>query len=511
MEFLCYTFYRFVLKMMTAKQTRKCLPLNKSYDILLIDWVFSSVGRASPLQGESRGFKSLNTHHPLVFLIVFVLLFLGPVSFSSPISIGELSPLEDLKNLPQDATLYLQGSCSLLSHSAQREIDKTFNEQFFKPWSHPLISKEVASWGIKAFNQNLGFGENKQRHSPAWMDALVQLAQLTTYPNIQRKAISVNNTSLRILPTHQPHFNHFSLAGEGYPFDNLQQSVLWANIPLFVSHLSKDQAWAFVETPIASGWVQTQDIAFVDESFITAWKTGKYVALIKDRTAIFDDEQVFRFKTHIGALFPLLHEEEHQYQILIAMANEQRQAHLRKAHLSKEVATLKPWKLSLSHLAILINEMLAQPYGWGGLYENRDCSSTMKDLFTPFGLWLPRNSANQAHSVGQFMDLEPFNPSDKESFIIQKGVPALTLLWLEGHIMLYLGTHRHQAIAFHNTWGLKTRDAHGQEGREIIGQAVITTLQPGKELPQLDLQKGNLLNNILGMTLLFPQGRKSCP
>lgn len=24
---------------------------------------FSSVGRASPLQGEGRGFKSLNTHH----------------------------------------------------------------------------------------------------------------------------------------------------------------------------------------------------------------------------------------------------------------------------------------------------------------------------------------------------------------------------------------------------------------------------------------------------------------
>ena len=26
-------------------------------------WVLSSVGRASPLQGEGRGFESLSTHH----------------------------------------------------------------------------------------------------------------------------------------------------------------------------------------------------------------------------------------------------------------------------------------------------------------------------------------------------------------------------------------------------------------------------------------------------------------
>lgn len=44
-----------------------------------IEWVFSSVGRASPLQGEGRGFKSLNTHHleeTLMgfFFVVYILL-----------------------------------------------------------------------------------------------------------------------------------------------------------------------------------------------------------------------------------------------------------------------------------------------------------------------------------------------------------------------------------------------------------------------------------------------------
>ena len=37
-----------------------------------------------------------------------------------------------------------------------------------------------------------------------------------------------------------------------------------------------------------------------------------------------------------------------------------------------------------------------QPYGYGGLYDNRDCSAMTRDLFAPFGLYLPRNSSEQA-------------------------------------------------------------------------------------------------------------------
>ena len=34
-------------------------------------------------------------------------------------------------------------------------------------------------------------------------------------------------------------------------------------------------------------------------------------------------------------------------------------------------------------------------YGWGGIDGGRDCSSTIKDLLTPFGIWLPRDSKDQ--------------------------------------------------------------------------------------------------------------------
>jgi len=481
----------------------------------------------------------------------------------APYNIGTAQLLEDLKNLPQDATFYVNSTCAtkrLLSVQAQKALDRKFNQHFFSPWhqSRASTSKKQAEWGFETYSKNLGFGENKREHSSAWLRQLAELAQLDSYPNTQHKAITITNTSLRVLPTQKPHFNNFNLAGEGYPFDNFQQSILWANMPLFVSHLSRDGDWAWVESALAPGWLAIEDLAFMDDDQIKQWETGNYVALIQDQVPILTDlttfdklsnlnpglnpdlttfdklsnlnpglnpdlttfdklsnlnpnlsANQFRFKTHIGAIFPKIGEDNQHYRILIAIPNAVRQAILTTGLIDKTVAAPKPLALMPSQLTQIINQLLNQPYGWGGLYENRDCSSTIHDLFTPFGTWLPRNSAAQA-KTGQFISLQKLNPSEKEHLIIQKGIPYFTLLWVEGHIMLYIGTYHGQAMVFHNPWGIKTRDQGGAEGRKIIGQAVITTLRPGKELPQLDSQKGDILKNILGMTILDPISQQVC-
>ena len=64
--------------------------------------------------------------------------------------------------------------------------------------------------------------------------------------------------------------------------------------------------------------------------------------------------------------------------------------------------------------------MMGQPYGWGGYLFNRDCSLAMRDLFVPFGVWLPRNSSAQA-KAWQFISFVKASPSGKESIIKDKG------------------------------------------------------------------------------------------
>jgi hypothetical protein len=74
--------------------------------------------------------------------------------------------------------------------------------------------------------------------------------------------------------------------------------------------------------------------------------------------------------------------------------------------------------------------------------------------------------------------------------------------------MLYIGQQDGRALIFHNIWGVRTKDLQGREGRKIIGQAVITTLQPGQELRDIDSAAGSLLDNISAMNILTPANQK---
>ena len=52
--------------------------------------------------------------------------------------------------------------------------------------------------------------------------------------------------------------------------------------------------------------------------------------------------------------------------------------------------------------------------------------------------------------------------------------------------MLYIGVHNGKPLIFHNFWSIKTQDADGKRGKIIVGRAAVTTLHPGRELPNLD-------------------------
>ena len=145
---------------------------------------------------------------------------------------------------------------------------------------------------------------------------------------------------------------------------------------------------------------------------------------------------------------------------------------------------------------------MGQSYGWGGLFGNRDCSSTMRDLFIPFGIWLGRNSSAQGQKGGTFYDLREKTPEEKEQEIIAKGIPFVTLIWLKGHIGLYLGTslETKEPLLLHNFWGVHIFDNEGKEGREVVGRLVITSLRPGEERP--DVHKDDFYSRVQGMAIL---------
>jgi len=418
--------------------------------------------------------------------------------------------VEDVIAIPQNAFRFVGPDYdrSLISRERSLELMDDFRNRFFRPWTIDRVahSKEDALWSWRAWRDKPGWGENLRLRSVGWYDNLWDKASMENFGTLNRHAIAVTNSSMRCFPTHRPLFGNPLEAGEGYPFDRLQNTGLPVGTPLMVSHLSRDGAWAWVESGYAGGWVPAGDIGFVDDEFRERWMKTPLGCFTADSVPAVDSSGRFAAEGSIGTVLPMPSPASFGASVhaLVPARLPDGKAVIVTAGVSPEHFRLMPLACTPWSIAALVNRMMGQAYGWGGMYGNRDCSATVKDLFAPFGIWLPRHSAAQARA-GDLADLAEMEPDDKLRVIRGKGVPFLSLLRAPGHIMVYLGEWRDVPVIFHTTWGIGTVE-NGIPSRHVIGETVITTLEPGKNVPGVDPARLGLLQRLSGLTLLAAPG-----
>ncbi len=466
-------------------------------------------------------------------------------------------PIADLREISQDCRAAMGpgfADRTLISPADQARLADEYRRKILSPWNaEPSLWPGIgglaslplhkASPWLAAFRgwPNDTLGENLLPRSPRWSGAL--LKEATGGEDINRPAITVRNTSFRQLPTTEPAFLP-PARGLGYPFDRLQESAVWANTPVRVTRSSMSGAWVWAESCFSAGWVPANDVAFVDKQFEQAWRTSPLAAIIRDGVSLCGPDGTFIATDHIGVMLPIVGTwgpgmeaggrklAKSQYprdaaetlefllrweggerttvgvEVLVAVRMPDGQARAVQARLPIRDAKPLPVPATTGHLADLADRMIGQSYGWGGLYEQRDCSAMTRDLLAPFGVYLPRNSSEQARA-GRVIPLAGMRDDAKEQLIIRDGVPMLTLLCAPGHIMLYLGQRDGKALIMHNTWGVKVRDSGGGEGFKSIGRCCITTLRPGIELPYIVLPDGDLRHVVDAMVLLDPNSAES--
>ncbi|HOE22362.1 MAG TPA: NlpC/P60 family N-terminal domain-containing protein [Smithellaceae bacterium] len=423
--------------------------------------------------------------------------------------------IRDVRELRQDHAAYLtdiSGKADPLPAALQARMDEDYNVIYFSVWhqTRPFHAwEERVRHDFRRYALRPGYGENKKPHPSSWLKKLQRNADLEGYPNAPARGITTRNTNLRDLPTNSPHFTSANGDSSAWPFDNLQRSSVPAGTPVFVCHVSEDKAWALVETSFTYGWMPAEDFARVNEDFAKTWESGRYAVILRDSTSVLDRNGRFLVKASVGHLFPFSAAQDGKIQIFVAVADQNRQAVIRQGFVPAEAAAAKPLRFTPANAAKIANEMIGEPYGWGGLYGRRDCSAMTRDFFTVFGIWLPRHSEDQVKEAGAYINLRGLSPEEKERIIMEKGVPYLSLLWRKGHVMLYIGAPQGRALIFHNIWGIRTKDLQGREGRKIIGQAVITGLTPGRELSDMDTAAGSLLDNIAAMNILSADVREA--
>ena len=424
-----------------------------------------------------------------------ILLLLTPLLFvACSKNQTQIQEIKDLTTLPQTASSYTK-NIPAISENLQKELDEKFNELFFKPWDLKKMSHsaEDASWG-KMYAKKKMYAENHKLIPKEWFNKQTHNSNFEEYNTVLKNAITTNNSNLRVYPTKSAMFYNPKKAGEGFPFDYNQNSSLKINTPLFISHFSKDRAWVFVETNFAIGWVSTKEIAFIDDVLINKFKSGTYFVATQDNFPIYKNG-IFVEYIKMGTIFPL---RKNKYVTINKGAN--LQGYLSYVKITDEYIQKKPLQFNTQNINKIADSIIKEPYGWGGIMNHRDCSAMTKDFFAPFGIYLKRNSAGQIKR-GKYIELKDLSLEEKKKQIEQQGVPFLTLVYLKGHIMLYIGSQNGEPLVFHNVWGVKTLEDDGEYGRFIIGRAVITTLEPGRELPNY-VEEKNILSKIEGIVIL---------
>ena len=390
--------------------------------------------------------------------------------------------VEDLVKLPQNSSAYLQ---EYNSSKKLASID-SYEQNYFRVWIKKdlNISKNNANWIFNSFTPKNSYGENLKKLDKLWFEKLQLNLNFKKFELPKRYGVTIKHVNLRALPSDKVLFLDPLKAGEGFPFDYLQNSSVVPNTPLCIFYHSKDKKWVFVKTSFSYGWLKTQDVVFLPKKYILKILDAKKVIVFKDHYKLYTKNGEFLFSTEIGEMFPIISSNAKSYTILVITKYKNSKPYYNQIVIPKTVAMDDVLEFNRENIAMILDQIANTKYGWGGAYYDRDCSSSMRDFFAPFGVWLPRNSANQA-KIGSLLNVKALKDKEKLQKIKEVAIPFETLLYRKGHIGLYVGTYDNNIVVFQNMWGIKTKHK-GKEGRFIVGRGVFTTLEAGKNLKDYD-------------------------
>lgn len=154
-------------------------------------------------------------------------------------------------------------------------------------------------------------------------------------------------------------------------------------------------------------------------------------------------------------------------------------------HEAKRVATLRSTRRPLTRRSLLKTafEYIDTPYGWGDANGGRDCSRFLLDLFETFDIALPRHSGWQAQAGTFAIDVERIQDEKQKQSLLDSALRrGVVLLYLPGHVMLYLGRSREGIPMALHALGEYARPCANGVGETVVRvqRVVVSDLELGR-------------------------------
>ncbi len=403
--------------------------------------------------------------------------------------------VRDMRTIPQDPAWYAR-KVTPMKVATQLRYDAACNRRYFKPWTMARFGEplEEMEWAFRMVQRKPVYDKRHKHVLEKTWQWWIKNAHFDALDSVKGRAVSVRHTNLRALPTHTAAYRDPWKNTEGFPFDYNQNSALYPNTPLYVSHYSLDGKWVFVHSPDTYGWVPVRDIARVSRAFIRRFKTGRYAMAVRDNMMLYHNRRRVSL-VKLGTLFPMDRQGRHLLLATRSPGGEARIATVKRPSLG--MVAPKPLAFTPANLTYIARQLKRDPYGWGGIAYGRDCSATTRDFFGVFGIFLRRNSSDQVKDGAQVIDIKPLKGRAKKDAILKHARPFRSLLYVPGHIGIYLGRYKNEPILMHTYWGVRLKDFT----KYTLSHTIITTTEPGKELPEL--RRKSMMSNTLQKIINF--------
>ena len=307
--------------------------------------------------------------------------------------------------------------------------------------------------------------------------------------------VVVRFSDQRILPTLEPLYGDPSEVD----FDALQNNTLELGTPLLLLHRTRDLKWTYVRSPSSSGWVESRHIARCSpealEDFI---HPDRFVVILRPKADIYRNPALTYSEEYaqMGVRLPLIEVEENAYQVLIPISDSQGYLVRQQGYVQKNQASEGYLPYTARNILQQAFEMLNAPYGWGGMYGEQDCSRYIQQIFATVGVNFPRNSADQAMVGKRVAEFDPDTPEEFKIRSLDQAIGGIAVLYLKGHVMLYLGKAGLMPYTIHETWAYRVRNGD-KDLTYKINRVAVTDLDLGK-----GTQNGSLLERLKSVRMV---------
>ncbi len=265
--------------------------------------------------------------------------------------------------------------------------------------------------------------------APGTLAAAQRLADRSRH--VLEARVVTASTDLRCVPS----VDGFYTEPVDRDFDRNQCSRLHMGEVVRVLRVSEDASWRYVHAGHSVGWVQGEVLtpALLLEDAQAFRSPSRQVVVVADH-----EEQKLGLKLQIGTTLPLIDDEGHEGELTVVVPTVSGlRAH--QLDLDSEALHVGPLSFARADVWRLALSTLGDPYGWGERDGNRDCSRLVLDVFRAFGIELGRHSLAQARSGSRTVDLKGLDERAKREAIREAARDNVVLLYMPGHIMLYLG------------------------------------------------------------------------